>query len=95
MDEAARHGDVGDVHGSDLIGSQDRHVPEQIRVDFVSRFRFRAIRTQVDRCDAHPLRQRRHMQTPDRKAFLLQQDLCTKHRFDYNIFWYDLPEHRG
>jgi hypothetical protein len=48
---------------------------EQIRVDFVARFRLRGIRTAVDRRDAHPLHQRGHMQTPSRKAFPFQKAL--------------------
>ena len=59
--EAACHGDVRDVHCPDLIGAQNQQIPEQIQVDFVSRFRFRGVRTAVDRHDAHPLHQRGHM----------------------------------
>src|SRR4051812_1556065 len=35
VDEAARHGHVGDVHGPDLVGQGDRHPAQQVRVDLV------------------------------------------------------------
>ena len=36
IDEAARHRDVRDVHGPDLVGSDDRQVAQEIRVNLVS-----------------------------------------------------------
>ena len=70
VDEAARHRDVGDVHGPDLVGAVDRQPAQQVRVDLVPRRWLLGVRLAVERLDAHALHQvatcRRPMSIPSR-----------------------------
>src|SRR4051794_22375811 len=49
IDEATRHGDVGDVHRPDLVRPRDLHTAQQIWIDLVARFRLRRARTAIER----------------------------------------------
>jgi hypothetical protein len=66
IDEAARHGNVGDVRRPDLIGPFDLHPAQKIRIDLVTRRGFAGVRTAVDRRYSHAIHQARHMAPPDR-----------------------------
>ena len=61
IDEAARHGDIGDVRRPDLVGPLDFHAAQQIGIDLVSWRGLRRIAPPVDRFDPHALHQRRDM----------------------------------
>ena len=73
VDETARHRDVGDVHGPDLIGRVTARFRKQIGIDLVPRRRLRRVRTAVDRGDPHPPHQRRDMTPAHLMAFAVQK----------------------
>src|SRR3990172_150048 len=56
--EAAGHGDVGDVHGPDLVRPRDRAVPEQVRVHRVGAVPPTRARLRRDRGDPHGAHER-------------------------------------
>ncbi len=55
IDEAAPHGDIGDVHRPDLIRLGYRQLPQQIRIDLVAWRGFRCVRLTIERLDPHAL----------------------------------------
>src|SRR3954468_23650251 len=73
VDEPARHRNVGDVHGPDLVGPGDRQVAQQVGVDLVARCRLRGVGPAVDRLDTHALHQRGDMPTADRHTLGIQE----------------------
>src|ERR1019366_411505 len=73
IDEAARHRDVGDVRGPDLVGSDDRHVTQEIWINLVSRRWLRGIGPTINRLNPHALHQRTHMPTADDDALRVQK----------------------
>ena len=75
IDEAARHGNVGDVHRPDLVGPGDGQIAEQVRVDPVPRRRLRGVRTPVERLDPHLLHQRGDVTPADPMSLPIQEPL--------------------
>ena len=73
IDEAARHGDVGDVHRPHPVRPLDLHVAQQIRVDLVPRRRLRGVRPAIERLDRHALHHRSNPAATDRDALAAQQ----------------------
>jgi hypothetical protein len=73
IDEAARHRDVRDVHGPDLVGSDDRQVEQEIGVNLVPRRWLRGVGLTIDRLDPHALHQRGDMSTADDNCFRVQE----------------------
>src|SRR5438445_4678029 len=73
IDEAARHRDVGDVHGPDLVWARDLHAAQQIRIDLVARFGLGGARTAIERLYPHPTHQRLHMPAADLAPLQSQQ----------------------
>lgn len=68
IDEASRHGDIGDVDRPDLVRPRDRQLAQEIRVDLVPWRRLRGVRAPIDRRDPHALHQCRDVQPPDVEA---------------------------
>ena len=75
IDEAPRHGNIGDVHRPDVVRARDGEVPQQVWVDLVARRRFRGVGLAIQRFDAHALHQRGDVKTPHHDPFLDQQSL--------------------
>ena len=73
IDETACHGDVGDIHGPDLVRTVDAHAPEQVGVDLVPRRGLRGVRLAEDRLQAHPLHQGRDMTATDFDPLLVEE----------------------
>src|SRR3954465_12913497 len=78
IDKTARHRNVGDIHGPDLVGARDRQIAQQVRIDLVPRRRLGGIWLAVNGLDPHPLHQRGDMPAANLEA-LSRQSL--------KIFW--------
>lgn len=61
IDEAARHGDVADVHGPGLVGPGDGHTGQQIRIDAMAWCGPGGVRPAIDGLDSHTPHQRAEM----------------------------------
>lgn len=72
-DEATRHANVGQVHGPDLVGTGDRQIAQEIRIDPVARCWLRTVGLTVEGLGAYPLHQRRDMPAAGPKALGDQQ----------------------
>jgi hypothetical protein len=71
IDEAACHGNVGQIHGPDLVC--DCQVAQQIGIDLVARRRLGSVGLAVNGLDPHPLHQRGDMPATGPEAFGGQQ----------------------
>src|SRR5258708_1206193 len=69
IDEAARHRDVADVHGPNLVRAFDGETAQQVWIDLVARRRLRRVRSPVERLDAHAPHQGDDAITADLDAF--------------------------
>jgi hypothetical protein len=63
--EITRHRNVSDVHRPHLVGTDNLHSAQQIRIDLVPRLGFRRARTAIERLYPHPLHQRLHVTPAD------------------------------
>src|SRR3979411_814952 len=54
VNETALHGDIGDVHGPDLVRARDRHAAQQIRIDLVGWLALGGTGTTIERLYPHP-----------------------------------------
>lgn len=55
VDEAASHRNICQVHRPDLVGSGDRQLLQEVRINFATWCWFGGVRATIDRLDAHPL----------------------------------------
>ena len=53
IDKAARHGDVGDVHGPNLIGPRDREAAQQVGINLLPWRGFGGVGLPIERLHAH------------------------------------------
>lgn len=53
IDKAARHGDIGNVHGPNLVRAHHGQLSQQIGIDLVAGGRFRRVGPAIERLDAH------------------------------------------
>ena len=72
IDEAARHGDVGNVHSPDLIGPRDREAAQQVRINLVSWRGFGSVGLAIECLDGHPPHQRAHVAAAHFKTLLAE-----------------------
>lgn len=75
VDEPARHGDIGDVHGPDMVGPGHSELAQKVWVDLVAGRRFRGVRLPIQGFDAHLLHQRGDMEPTGGETLLPQQAL--------------------
>ncbi len=75
IDEAARHGNVGDVHRPDLVGPDDGEIAQQIGIDLVPRRRLRGVGAAVERLDVHLLHERSDVTPAHAVALRVQEPL--------------------
>ena len=73
LHKSPRHRDVCDVHGPDLVGSDDRQVAQEIWANLVSRRRLRRVGLTINRLDPHALHQRGDMLTADDDTLRVQK----------------------
>src|SRR5579863_7187279 len=73
IDEAARHGDVGNVHGPDLVGPCDGQAAQQIRIDAMAGRGPGGAGPAIDGLDAHPSHQRAQMAPADLETLAAEQ----------------------
>src|SRR3954454_15976264 len=73
IDKTARHGNVGQIHGPDLVGARDRQIAQQVRINLVPRRRLGGIWLAVNGLDPHALHQRGDMSAANLETLSRQQ----------------------
>ena len=80
-DEAPCHRNVGDIRRPDVIGTTDRQIAEEIRIDGVGRMSLTEARLAIQGLKTHAVHQRGHM-SPANGAALLPQEIAPCVRID-------------
>src|ERR1022692_4771690 len=72
IDEAVRHGDIGNVHGPNLIGPRDRETTQQVGINTASWRGFGCVWSAIESLDAHAPHQCAHVAATHFKTLMAE-----------------------